>query len=72
MIADDYDAMRAVYLEAVMVKQMTRRHYLTLKAMNDTNCGIVLAIEAVASTAIEHPEWDMNEVKTWDEWEGGD
>lgn len=28
-----------------------------------------LAAEAVASTAIEHPEWDMEEERTWDEWE---
>ena len=28
-----------------------------------------MAQEVVASTGIKHPEWDMNEIKTWDEWE---
>jgi hypothetical protein len=28
-----------------------------------------MAVEAVATTAIEHPEWDMTETKTWFEWE---
>ena len=52
---------------------MTRRHYLTLKAMEfDETIGITMAIEAVASVAIEHPEWDLNEVKSWDEWEEED
>lgn len=30
------------------------------------------AMEAVASTALEHPEWDMEERKTWEEWEAAD
>lgn len=47
---------------------MTRRHYLMTKAVMD-GASIWLATEAVASTAIEHPEWDMDERRTWDEWE---
>lgn len=27
------------------------------------------AKEAVASVAIEHPEWDMDEEMTWGQWE---
>lgn len=27
--------------------------------------------EAVASTALEHPEWDMEEKKTPEEWKNG-
>lgn len=46
----------------------TRRHYLTLKAM-EAGAGLFLASEAVATTAIEHPEWDLTERKTWEEWE---
>lgn len=50
--------------------RMTRRSYLMTKAMElDESLGIWLASEAVASTALEHPEWDMTEKKTWDEWE---
>jgi len=25
--------------------------------------------EAVASTALSHPEWELTERKTWEEWE---
>lgn len=47
---------------------MTRRKYLTIKALL-AGAGLFVATEAVASTAIEHPEWDMSETKTWKEWE---
>jgi hypothetical protein len=46
----------------------TRRQYQTIKAMT-AGATPFLAVEAVASVAIEHPEWDMNELRTWDEWE---
>jgi hypothetical protein len=52
---------------------LTKRQYLTIKACLPTGDGIpvdmFMAMEAVASTAIEHPEWDMDEQKTWREWE---
>jgi hypothetical protein len=44
--------------------------YLLMKAM-ENGAGPFLALEAVSSTAIEHPEWDMEEKKTWKEWEDG-
>lgn len=45
----------------------TRRQFLEYQAiMGGTN--LFLAKEAVASTAIEHPEWDMDEEMTWAEW----
>ena len=47
---------------------MTKREYLEMKAIL-WGVHFMLAKEAVASTALEHPEWDMDEVKTWDEWE---
>lgn len=47
---------------------LTRRQYLTVKALvNGTTWH--LAIEAVSTTALEHPEWDMEEQKTYDDWE---
>ncbi len=46
----------------------TRRQYLTLKAI-EGGAGVLLAREAVATTALEHPEWDMSEERTWKEWE---
>jgi hypothetical protein len=49
--------------------RITRRGYLILRAMQEAGCGYPLASEAVASVAIEHPEWDMEQKKTWSEWE---
>lgn len=51
-------------------KLISRRTYLTLKAMMVDGVNIFLAREAVATTALEHPEWDMDEEHTWTEWEG--
>lgn len=47
---------------------LTRRNYLISK-VSLAGAHWILATEAVASTAIEHPEWDMDEQKTWTEWE---
>jgi hypothetical protein len=47
---------------------MSRRTYLTIKALA-AGGGLFMAAEAVASTAIEHPEWDMDEKRTYAEWE---
>jgi hypothetical protein len=47
---------------------LTRRQYLLAQA-SLRSTGLFLAIEAVATTALEHPEWDMDEQKTWVEWE---
>jgi hypothetical protein len=49
---------------------MTRHRYLLIKAMQDGG-GWMLAVEAVATTALAHPEWDMHEKRTWTEWEAG-
>lgn len=48
---------------------MTRRRYLIIQALI-SGAGLFATSEAVASTALEHPEWDMEETKTWKEWEG--
>lgn len=45
-----------------------RRVYLTYKALMD-GANIWMAIEAVASTLIEHPELNTDEEKTFEEWE---
>lgn len=45
-----------------------RREYLFMAAI-DAGAGIFGASEAVATTALAHPEWDMDEMKTWPEWE---
>ena len=53
------------------ISRLTRRQYMTMRAMM-TGCGHSIAAEAVASTALEHPEWDMDgERHTWDEWAAG-
>lgn len=48
--------------------RLTMRDWLTMRAIM-AGADIFLAVEAVASTAIEHPEWDLQEKKTWVEWE---
>ena len=59
-------------------EKMTRRRYLLIKTLEPVKksrgqyaapVGLFVAAEAVATTAIEHPEWDMDEVRTWAEWE---
>lgn len=47
---------------------LSRREWLIAQAIR-AGADLFLAVEVVASTAIEHPEWDMAERKTWDEWE---
>jgi hypothetical protein len=49
-------------------KRMSLRTYLIVMTMMDSDADIFLASEAVDSTAIEHPEWDLGEVRTWNEW----
>jgi hypothetical protein len=50
-------------------RQYTRREWLTRRAIM-TGAAPNLAREAVASTAIEHPEWDMDaETKTMKDWD---
>ena len=50
-------------------KPMSLRAYLMSQVMLQSGCAWPVAIEAVSSTAIEHPEWNLDELKTWDEWE---
>lgn len=47
---------------------ITRRSYLTRKLIF-LGTPPLMAPEAVSSTALEHPEWDMEEEKSYDEWE---
>lgn len=51
-----------------MTETLTRKMWLTIHAMR-AGGGPFLAVEAVATTALEHPEWDMDERHTWAEWE---
>jgi hypothetical protein len=48
--------------------KLTMREWLTCQAVL-AGADVFTAVEAVASTAIEHPEWDLNQKKTWEEWE---
>jgi hypothetical protein len=44
----------------------TRREYLmmTLSPSSSGTLNIIMAEEAIASVALAHPEWDMDETKT--------
>lgn len=48
--------------------RLTLRQYLLTAALSVPGTSVLMAAEAVASAAIEHPEWDMNEVRTVEEW----
>jgi hypothetical protein len=45
----------------------SRRLWLIMAAVN-RGASPHQAREAVASLAIEHPEWDLDERKTWAQW----
>lgn len=47
---------------------MSRRAYLIQSAILN-GAGIFDALEAVSSVALAHPEIDMAELATWQEWE---
>lgn len=55
-------------------QRRTRRAWLVLDvsaaaAANGEPMPLFTILEAVSSTAIEHPEWDMYELFTREEWE---
>jgi len=49
---------------------VSRREYLTCSAVL-MGADIWTAIEAVASVGLSHPEWDMDEMREWADWEQG-
>lgn len=46
---------------------ISRRQYLIYSLIR-SGAPIFMAYDAVSSTAMEHPEWDMDEQKTLAEW----
>jgi hypothetical protein len=62
------DAITRKVLSQELKGKLTYRQYLTIQQMINGS-SIWVAIEAVSSVAIEHPEWDMEEEKNWKEWE---
>jgi hypothetical protein len=61
--------------EADREGMFSRSEYLLIKtlAMSDGDgsglTDVFMAMEAVHSTALANPEWDMDETKTMAEWE---
>lgn len=51
------------------VSLISRRVYLILAAMHQSRCGYGMAAEAVSSVALEHPDWDLSEERSWEDWE---
>ncbi len=56
-------------MQALLTRRFPRRLFLTYEAIIVSGSSILEAMEAVSSTAIEHPEWNMEEQLTWAEWE---
>lgn len=61
------------YGNSINMDRLTRRQYLLIKVLSsgnvDQRVNIFMAQEAVESTALAHPEWDMDEIKSFKEWE---
>ena len=51
-----------------MSDEMSKLTYLTVKACQE-GAAFWVVQEAVASTALSHPEWDLDARKTFTEWE---
>lgn len=66
MTADDLNPL--VTIRPGEEPTISRRTYLVMRVCAE-GAPLGLAIEAVASTAIEHPEWDLTEHRTWAQWE---
>lgn len=49
--------------------RITRRGFLILKAMAETGLPYSVASDAVRQVEVEHPAWDLDEKRTWSEWE---
>jgi len=52
--------------------KMSKLTYLTVKTCQSSGASFWVVQEAVASTALAHPEWVLTERKTWAEWEAGE
>ena len=49
--------------------QISRRRYLIVNSMlAHPNASIWEAVEEVATFTLAHPEWDMEETRTWAWW----
>jgi hypothetical protein len=49
-------------------KRYTRHQFMVYRLVME-GTPVFSAVEAVSSTALEHPDWDMDETFTWAEWE---
>lgn len=56
-------------VDEVGEEKITLRRYLTTMALLQVGTDVFTAVEAVSSTAIEHPEWNLDELDTWAGWE---
>ena len=52
-------------------RTLTRREHLEFTTMLRVP-DLFAAREAVASVALAHPEWDMDERRTWEGWEAAE
>ena len=50
----------------------TRRQFLEYRRVMDGGQPSWVAKEAVATAALDHPDWDLDEEMTWAEWTHGE
>jgi len=67
----DIDGLEKMLRSAPLDGLFTRRQYMTRKLLMTYPGSVSMgtAIEAVSSTALSHKDWDMDEERTWAEWE---
>lgn len=72
-VADDIDrdsartSARVRRIAADVDTTISRRNYLILKVTAEGH-DWPHAIETVTRAAVEHPDWDMDEVRSWSQW----
>lgn len=62
-MTDTNDPVLALATEGVRL-----RTFLAMKAMEDTGCDLWTALEAVSSTAMEYPDWNLEERRPYSDW----
>ena len=65
----DIDGLDHMLRTAPLDGLFTRRQYMTRKLLLRGGVSVFTAMEAVSSTALSHKDWNMDEERTWAEWE---
>lgn len=68
-LVDEVYTRRRYLLTKAFIVQMDRDSRTAFPSGPRGIANLFMTQEAVSTTLLEHPEWDPNEKKTWQEWE---